>query len=85
MRTMVYDFSKVRPPKNPIDPEEVATINRILRKYPCDIEDNHIRLHPDLKVTPEGRPILRNYLMAKGYRVAQDAVAELDAMSASYD
>jgi hypothetical protein len=80
MRTMVYDFSRVRPPKNPIDPEEVATINRILRKYPCEIEDDRTRLHPDLKVTPEERLILRKYLMAKGYHANKDAVAELDAM-----
>ena len=80
MRTMVYDFSQVRPPKNPIDPEEVATINRILRKYPCDIEDDRTRLHPDLKVTPEERLILRKYLMAKGYNAAKDAVAELDSI-----
>ena len=81
IRTMVYDFSKVKPPKNPIDPEEVATINRILRKYPCDIEDDRTRLHPDLKVTPEERLILRKYLMAKGYHATKDAVAELDAMN----
>ena len=80
MRTMVYDFSKVRPPKKPIDPEEVATLRRILRKYPCDIEDDRIRLHPELKVTPEERLILRKYLMAKGYHATKDAVAELDSM-----
>ena len=80
MRTMVYDFSRVQPPKNPIDPEEVATINRILRKYPCYIEDGRTRLHPDLKVTSEERLILRKYLMAKGYHSTKDAVAELDAM-----
>lgn len=80
MRTMVYDFSKVRPPKNPIDPEEVATLTRILRRYPWDIEDDRIRLHPELKVTPEERLILRKYLMAKGYHAAKDAVAELDGM-----
>lgn len=81
MRTMVYDFSKMRPPKNPIDPEEVATINRILRKYPCNIEGDRTRLHPDLKVTPEERLILRKYLMAKGYHSNKDAVAELDSMA----
>ncbi len=81
MRTMVYDFSKVRPPKNPINPEEVATLKPILRKYPWDIEDDRIRLHPELKVTPEERLILRKYLMAKGYQAAKDAVAELDAMN----
>jgi hypothetical protein len=80
MRTTVYDFSKVRPPKNPIDPEEVATIKRILRKYPCDIEDDRIRLHPELKVTSKERLILLKYLMAKGYQAAKEAVAELDAM-----
>lgn len=85
MRTMVYDFSRVRPPKNPIDPEEVATINRILRKYPCDIEDDRTRLHPDLKVTPEERLILRKYLMAKGYHANKDAVAELDSMGDAMD
>jgi hypothetical protein len=79
-RTMVYDFSRVRPPKNPIDPEEVATVRRILRRYPCDIEDDRIRLHPELNVTSEERLILRKYLMAKGYHAAKDAVAELDAM-----
>lgn len=85
MRTMVYDFSKVRPPKNPIDPEEVATLRRILRKYPWDIEDDRIRLHPELKVTSKKRLILRNYLMAKGYHAAKDAVAELDAMGDTMD
>ena len=81
MRTMVYDFSKVRPPKNPIDPEEVATLRRILRKYPWDIEDDRIRLHPELKVTSKELLILRKYLMAKRYHAAKDAVAELDAMN----
>lgn len=85
MRTMVYDFSKVKPPKNPIDPEAVATINRILRKYPCDIEDDRTRLHPDLKVTPAERLILRKYLMAKGYHSNKDAVAELDSMADAMD
>ena len=85
MRTMVYDFSKVRPPINPIDPGEVATINRILRKYPCDIEDDCTRLHPDLKVTPEERLILRKYLMAKGYHANKDAVAQLDSMGDAMD
>ena len=80
MRTMVYDFSKVRPPKNPIDPEEVATLRRILRKYPWDIEDDRIRLHPELKVTSKERLILRKYLMAKGYHAAKDAVAELESI-----
>jgi hypothetical protein len=79
-RKMVYDFSKASTPKNLIDPEEVATINCILRKYPCDIEDDRTRLHPDLKVTPEERRILRKYLMAKGYHATKDAVAELDSM-----
>lgn len=79
MRTMVYDFSKVRPPKNPIDPEEVATVRRILRQYPYEVEDDRIRLHPELKVTPEERLILRKYLMAKGYHATKDAVAELDS------
>lgn len=77
-RTMVYDFSKVRPPKNPVDPEEVTTVRRILRQYPYEVEDDRIRLHPELKVTPEERLILRKYLMAKGYHAAKDAVAELD-------
>jgi len=85
MRTMVYDFSKVRPPKNPIDPEEVATLRRILRKYPWDIEDDRIRLHPELKVTSKERLILRKYLMAKDYHAAKDAVAELDAMGDTMD
>lgn len=84
-RTMVYDFSKASTPKNLIDPEEVATINRILRKYPCDIKGDRTRLHPDLKVTPEERLILRKYLMAKGYHANKDAVAELDAMGDSMD
>ena len=77
---MVYDFSKVRPPKNPIDPEEVATVRRILRQYPYEVEDDRIRLHPELKVTPKERLILRKYLMAKGYHATKDAVEELDAM-----
>ena len=85
MRTMVFDFSKVRPPKNPIDPEEAATINRILRKYPCDIEGDRIRLHPELKVTSAERLILRKYLMAKGYHAAKDAVAELDSKADTMD
>ncbi|NCC04458.1 MAG: ankyrin repeat domain-containing protein [Proteobacteria bacterium] len=80
MRTMVYDFSRVRPPKNPIDPEEVATVRRILRQYPYEVEGDRIRLHPNLKVTPEERLILRKYLMAKGYHAAKEAVAELDAV-----
>jgi len=49
IRKIVFDFSSVRPPKNPIDPEETATINRLLRKYPCDMEDDRIRLHPEIK------------------------------------
>ncbi|MBE1426509.1 hypothetical protein H4684_003175 [Desulfomicrobium macestii] len=85
MRTMVYDFSKVRPPKNPIDPEEMATLRRILRKYPWDIEDDRIRLHPELKVTTGEHLILRKYLMAKGYHATKDAVADLDAMNAVSD
>ena len=85
MRMMVFDFSCVQPPMNPIDPEEAATIKRILRKYPCDIEDDRIRLHPDLKVTPEERLILRKYLMAKGYHSNKDAVAELDSMADAMD
>lgn len=80
MRTMVYDFSKVRPPKNPIDPEEVATVRRILRQHPYEVEDDRIRLHPELKVTPEERLILRKYLMAKGYHATKGAVAELDSI-----
>jgi len=80
MRAMVYDFSKVRPPKNSIDPEEVATVRRILRQYPYEVEDDRIRLHPNLKVTPEEHLILRKYLMAKGYNAAKDAVAELDSI-----
>jgi len=79
-RTMVYEFPSVRPPMDPIDPEEASKIKHILRKYPCAIEDDRIRLHPNLKVTPDERLILRKYLMAKGYRVAKDALAELDAM-----
>ena len=78
-------FPSCGPPKNPIDPEEVATINRILRKYPCDIKDDRIRLHPELKVTPEERMILRKYLMAKGYLATKDAVAELDSMGDPMD
>jgi len=85
MRTMVYDFSKVRSPKNPIDPEELATLRRILRRYPWDIEDDRIRLHPELKVTSKERLILRKYLMAKGYHAAKDAVDELDAMGDTMD
>ena len=85
MRTTVYDFSKVKSPKNPIDPEEAATIKRILRKYPCDIEDDRTRLHPDLKVTPEERLVLRKYLMAKGYHATKDAVEELDSMKEASD
>lgn len=81
MRKMVFDFTSVRQPLNPIDPEETATINRILRRYPCDIEGDHIRLHPELKVTSEERLILRKHLMAKGYHAAKDAVAALDSMA----
>ena len=68
---------------NPIDPEEATTLKRMLRKYPCDIEDDRTRLHPDLKVTPEERLILRKYMMAKGCHAAKDAVAELDSMGAA--
>lgn len=60
--------------------EEATTIKRILRKYPCDIEDDRIHLRPELKVTPEERLILRKYLMAKGYHATKDAVAELESM-----
>lgn len=80
MRTMVFDFSRVRPPKNPIDPEEAATVRRILRQYPYEVEDDRIRLHPELKVTSKERLILRKYLMAKGYHATKDAVASLDTM-----
>jgi len=80
IRTMAYDFSKVRPPKNPIDPEEVATVRRILRQYPYEVEDDRIRLHPELKVTSKERLIMRKYLMAKGHHAAKDAVVALDAV-----
>ena len=78
MRTMVFDFSSVRPPDNSNNLREAATINRLLRKYPCDIVGGRIRLHPELKVTLKELVTLRKYLMRKGHHTAKDAVSELN-------
>ena len=84
-RTMGFDFAGLRPPNKPVDPEETATIRRILRKYPCAIEEDRIRLHPGIKVTSSERTILLKYLMTKGYHAVKEAVAELGSQNDAFD